>query len=62
MPHWKQVTEIDRRMRIITYYPNRNNDGLLKRIEKIGEKTTEIYENRDDKIINRSVSFVKDKP
>lgn len=49
-------------MRIITYYPNRNLDGLIKRIEKIGEKTTEIYENRDDKIVNRSVTFVKDKP
>lgn len=61
MPHWKQVIEVDRRMRIITYYPNRNHDGLIKRIEKIGEKTTEIYENRDDKIINRSVTFVKDK-
>ena len=32
MPHWKEVTEIDRRMRIILYYPNRNNDGLIQRI------------------------------
>ena len=62
MPHWKQVVEIDRRMRIITFYANRNHDGLIKRIEKIGEKTTEIYINRDDKIINRSVNFAKDKP
>lgn len=61
MPHWKQVVEIDRRMRIITYYPNRNHDGLIKRIEKIGEKTTEYYENRDDKIVTRSVTFLKDK-
>jgi hypothetical protein len=32
MPHWKQLIEVDRRMRIITYYPNRNGDGLIKRI------------------------------
>ena len=49
-------------MRIITYYPNRNHDGLIKRIENIGEKTTEYYQNRDDKVISRSVTFVKDKP
>ena len=62
MPHWKQVVEVDRRMRIITFYPNRNHDGLIKRIEKIGERTTELYENRDDKIVSRTVSFAKDKP
>ena len=49
-------------MRIISYYRNRNHDGLIKRIEQIGEKTTEYYENRDDKIISRSVTFHKDDP
>jgi len=48
-------------MRIITFYPNRNHDGLIKRIEKIGEKTTEYYENKDDKVVSRTVTFVKDK-
>lgn len=47
-------------MRIITYYPNRNDDGMVKRIEKIGEKTMEIYANRDNLIVSRSVTFVKD--
>ena len=45
-------------MRIILYYPTRNHDGLIKRIEKIGEKTIEEYENRDDRVIYRSVRFV----
>lgn len=44
-------------MRIIVYYPTRNHDGLIKRIEKIGEKTIEEYENRDDRVIYRSVRF-----
>ena len=60
MPHWKEVIEIDRRMRIISYYPNRNHDGLIQRIEKVGEKTTEKYQNRDDRIILRSCTFSKE--
>jgi hypothetical protein len=46
-------------MRIIDFYPNRNSDGLIKRIEKIGEKTIELYINRDDRLVTQSVSFVK---
>ena len=53
------MTEIDRQERIIDYYPNRNHDGLIKRVEKIGEKTTEYYENRDDHVIYRSIRFSK---
>lgn len=45
-PHWRQIITVDQRIRIIRYYPNRNSDGLIKRIEKIGEKTVEYYENR----------------
>ena len=62
MPHWKKVTEVDRRMRIIDYYPNRNSDGLIKRIEKVGQKTIELYINRDDRLVTQSVSFVKTDP
>lgn len=46
-------------MRIIEYYPNRNSDGLIKRIQKIGEKTIQLYANRDDRLISQSVTFVK---
>lgn len=46
-------------MRIIDYYPNRNSDGLIKRIEKIGDKTIELYANRDDRLVTQSVTFVK---
>lgn len=49
-------------MRRITYYPNRNNDGLIERIERIGEQTIEKYQNRDDRIILRSCSFAKHNP
>jgi hypothetical protein len=45
------VIEVDRRLRIIHFYPNRNQDGLIKREERIGEKTIEYYENRDDRVI-----------
>jgi hypothetical protein len=59
MPHWRQVIIVDKRIRIIKYYPNRNVDGLIKRIEKIGQKTVEYYQNRDDKVISRSIRFQK---
>lgn len=39
------------------FYPNRNVDGLIKRVEQIGEKTIEFYDNRDDKVVYRSVRF-----
>jgi hypothetical protein len=59
MPHWRQIITIDQRVRIIKYYPNRNVDGLIKRVEKIGSKTVEYYQNRDDKVLQRSVRFIK---
>jgi hypothetical protein len=59
MPHWKEVTEIDRRLRRITYYPNRNQDGLIERIERVGEQTIEKYQNRDDRIVLRSCTFTR---
>lgn len=56
-PHWKTVLEVDRRVRIINFYPNRNHDGLIMREERIGTKTIEYYENRDDRVVYRSVRF-----
>jgi len=56
-PHWKMVTEVDRVERRIVFYPHRHHDGLIERIEKIGSKTIERYQNRDDRIIQRSVRF-----
>lgn len=55
--HWKKVMEIDRKLRIIEFYPNRNTDGLIRREERIGLKTIEFYEHRGDKVIYRSVRF-----
>jgi len=58
IPHnWKKVTEIDRRRREIIFYPNRNVDGLIRRVEIIGEKTMEYYQGRDDRVIYRSIRF-----
>ncbi len=60
VPHnWKRVTEIDRRSREIIFYKNRNEDGLVKRVEVVGEKTMEFYEDRDDRVIYRSIRFKK---
>jgi len=56
-----KIIEIDRRSRIIHFYNNRNDDGLIKRVEKIGDKTIEHYENRDDRLIYRSVRFDPEK-
>lgn len=42
--NWRQVIEIDRRLRIIHFYPNRNHDGLVLREERFGEKTLEFYD------------------
>ena len=55
--HWRQVIEIASRLRIIKYYHNRNIDGLIMREERIGQKTIEYYEGRDDKVIYRSMKF-----
>lgn len=55
--HWKKVVEIDRKLRLIEFYPNRNMDGLIRREERIGEKTIEFYEHRGDKVVYRSVRF-----
>jgi len=58
--NWQQVIEIDRRLRIIHFYPNRNQDGLILREERFGEKTIEFYESRDkDRITYRSIRFDK---
>ena len=56
-PHWKQVIEIDRKLRVIKFYPNRNVDGLIMREERIGTKTIEFYQHRDDRVVYRSVRF-----
>lgn len=42
---------------IYEYYPNRNHDGLIKRVNIVGEKTIEYYQGRDDKVIYRSIRF-----
>mmetsp|Transcript_25737 Transcript_25737/g.45205 ORF Transcript_25737/g.45205 Transcript_25737/m.45205 type:complete len:879 (+) Transcript_25737:2136-4772(+) len=51
---WKQVVEVDGRYRIITYYPTRNHDCLIKREEVFGKKTKEYYRNRTDFMTFRS--------
>ena len=32
---WKKITYTDRRKRVIDFYPNRNEDGLIQRVEDI---------------------------
>jgi len=60
VPHnWKRITEVDRISREIIFYKNRNEDGLVKRIELVGEKTMEFYEDRDDRVTYRSIRFKK---
>jgi hypothetical protein len=55
---WKKVTYIDRRKRTIDYYPNRNEDGLIQRVEEINEgRTIEHYINRDDRVTYRMIEF-----
>lgn len=57
--HWRQIVEVDGESRIILFYPNRNTDGMIKREERIGRKTMEYYQNRDDFLVYRSWTFVK---
>ena len=56
-PYWREFMEIDRRQRVVKFYPNRNHDGLIRREEEIGVKTVEYYENRYDRVTYRSVKF-----
>ena len=60
-PHWKEIQEIDRRSRLIKFYPLRHQDGLIEREEIIGKKTIERYINRDDFMTYRSVRFEQNK-
>lgn len=48
---------IDRQERVVHYYPNRNEDGLIQRTEKIGSKVIEKYQNREDLVIHTSIKF-----
>lgn len=37
-PHWKSIEEVDRQMRIIRFYHNRHDDGLIERREYINQE------------------------
>lgn len=55
--HLKKLIQIDGQSRELFYYPHRNVDGLVYRQEKILKKTIEVYKNRPDKLVYRSVTF-----
>ena len=67
-PHWRRIEEIDRRKRVIDFYPYRHEDGLIKRIDETGvdwpehkskiHKTKEFFEGRDDWLIYRSFKYI----
>lgn len=57
-PNWRKIEEDDRHKKVIDFYPLRNEDGLIRRVDLIGEKTMEYYENRNDRVVYRSVRFV----
>jgi hypothetical protein len=67
-PHWRKIEEIDRRLRIIDFYPYRHEDGLIKRIDELGviwpghkvkiNKTKEFFEGRDDWLTYRSFKYI----
>jgi hypothetical protein len=46
--------DVDGRSRILTFYPSRHHDGLIRREEYIGNKTVEYFINRDDFMTIRS--------
>jgi len=68
-PHWRRIEEIDRRQRIIDFYPYRHEDGLIKRIDELGVdwpeheekiyKTKEFFEGRDDFMTYRSFKYTE---
>lgn len=67
-PHWRRIEEIDRRLRIIDFYPYRHSDGLIKRIDELGvdwpdhkmkiNKTKEFYEGREDWLTYQSFKYL----
>eukprot|EP00955_Chlamydomonas_euryale_P064515 359006-Chlamydomonas_euryale.AAC.3 len=46
--------------RIINFYPNARLDGLLCRVEYQGQKIIERFEDRDDKLVYRSATYVQE--
>ena len=57
MSHLHKLIQIDGHLRQLYYYPHRNPDGLIYREERIGKKTIERYNGREDKMVHRSISF-----
>ena len=47
--------------RILYFYHHRNKDGLIYREEEIGSKTQELFKNREDRLVYRSVTFDAEK-
>lgn len=45
--------------RTLSFHPNAHTDGLLRRTEMMGRKITEVFANRGDRLVYRSVTFVR---
>jgi hypothetical protein len=55
--YWKKLIQIDGRNRKIYFYHHRNKDGLIYREEMIGKKTIEKFKDREDRLIQRTITF-----
>ena len=56
----KDMKTIGHDTRIINFYHTARLDGLASREEKLGDKTIEIFKDRDDYLVYRSVSYDSD--
>jgi len=53
----KEMTIVKGKKRTIHFYESARLDGLVTRIEEFGVKTTEHFQNRDDRLLYRSVTY-----
>ena len=59
-PQWREIESFQGTKIIIRFHPLRFHDGLIERSEIIGQKVIEKYQNRDDRLVYLSSSFVVD--
>eukprot|EP00899_Mesostigma_viride_P013144 jgi/Mesvir1/21830/Mv04215-RA.1 len=58
----KELCTISGKRRIAYFYPKSRLDGLVSRHEEIGKKTVEVFQDRDDRMVYRSVTYDPEPP
>eukprot|EP00741_Cyanophora_paradoxa_P015016 tig00020830_g14487.t1 len=53
----REIVVIEGQKRELNFYPSARLDGLVQRVETFGRKTVEVFTERDDRLVYRSVTY-----